>query len=83
VIIASDETPSASGVLLGNDPVTGDTFLQLPLPINNRVDTRIRKWRDVFIGGRFQILKLQKTIIFATAKWRVPLTVRSSVSHRQ
>jgi hypothetical protein len=47
VIIASDDTPSASGVLLGNDAVTGISFLQLPA--SKRITAMHRIGWEVFI----------------------------------
>jgi len=47
VIIASDETPSVSGVLRGNEAVAGVSFLQLPG--SRRINAMLRMRRGVFI----------------------------------
>jgi len=55
VIMASDDTPSASGVLLGNEVVAGVLFLQLVA--SRRITAIHRVRREVFMALRFTVSK--------------------------
>jgi hypothetical protein len=53
--MASDDTPSASGVLLGNEVVAGVLFLQLVA--SRRITAIHRVRREVFMALRFTVSK--------------------------
>jgi hypothetical protein len=57
VIMASDETPSASGILRGNELVTGVSFLQLPIRAIRRIAAMDRMMRKLFMALRSTVSK--------------------------
>ena len=57
VIMASEETPSASGILLGNEVVTGVSFLQLLIRAIRRIAAMLRMMREFFMVLRLTVLQ--------------------------